>query len=261
VRESPVWAQDAGQDQYGRYADLLVKGVTQRFRWIEPGTFWMGSPASEPERNADREVRHQVTLGKGFWLGDTACTQALWKAVMGNNPAIFKDSEINPVEEVSWDDTQEFFQTLNSMVSGLNARLPTEAQWEYACRAGTHTPFSFGDNITPEQVNYYGNYPYANGKKGLYRQKTVPVKSLPANPWGLYEMHGNVWEWCQDAWQEKLPAEPVTDPEGSGGAGVLRVVRGGSWLNDGRSCRSAYRDWFVPDGRNVDLGFRLVLGH
>ena len=109
----------------------------------------------------------------------------------------------------------------------MNARLPTEAEWEYACRAGTNTPFSFGDNITPEQVNYDGNYPYADGKKGLYREKTVPVKSLPANAWGLYEMHGNVWEWCQD-WYGDYPAEPVTNPEGSQ-AGVERVVRGGSW--------------------------------
>lgn len=147
------------------------------------------------------------------------------------------------------------------MVSGLKAQLPTEAQWEYACCAGTDTPFSFGDNITPEQVNYEGNYPYAGGKKGLYRQKTVPVKSLPANPWGLYEMHGNVWEWCQDAWQEKLPAKPVTDPEGAGGDTGQRVVRGGSWLDEGRYCRSAYRLRLSPDLRFNLLGFRLALGH
>lgn len=126
VQEKPIWANAAGTDQYGRYADLLVKSVIQRFRWIEPGTFWMGSLKSEPGRY-DWEVRHQVTLSKGFWLGDTACTQTLWQAVMGNNPAHFKDNENNPVERVSWNDTQEFFQVLNSMVSDLNARLPTEA--------------------------------------------------------------------------------------------------------------------------------------
>lgn len=262
VSNQPVWASDAGQDQYGRYADLVVKGVTQKFRWIEPGTFWMGSPTSEAEREPDwagKETRHQVTLTKGYWLADSTCTQALWKTVLGSNPANFKDSANNPVETVSWDDAQEFLQTLNSMVSGLGVRLPTEAQWEYACRAGTNTPFSFGDNITPEQVNYDGNNPYANGKKGLYRQKTVPVKSLPANTWGLFEMHGNVWEWCQDAWQEKLPAEPITDPEGSG-AGVGRVVRGGSWYGNGRGVRSAIRRGLAPDVRSGNIGFRLALG-
>jgi formylglycine-generating enzyme required for sulfatase activity len=257
VREIPVWASDAGDDQYGRYADLVVKGITQRFRWIEPGTFWMGSPATEPER-FDNEVRHQVTLTKGYWLADTACTQALWKTVMGNNPAHFKDSENNPVEQVSWDDTQEFIQTLNSMVSGLNARLPTEAQWEYACRAGTNTPFSFGDNITPEQVNYDGRNPYAGGKKGLYRQKTVPVKSLPANPWGLYEMHGNVWEWCQD-WHGGYPTEPVTNPEGSSD-GSSRVLRGGSWIHGGGRVRSADRDGDTPAYRYRYIGFRFAPG-
>jgi formylglycine-generating enzyme required for sulfatase activity len=244
--DKPVWASDAGQDQYGRYADLVVKGVAQKFRWIEPGTFWMGSPASEPERY-DSEVRHQVTLSKGYWLADTACTQALWKTVMGNNPAHFKDSANNPVEKVSWDDVKEFLQTLNRMVSGLNARLPTEAQWEYACRAGTHTPFSFGDNITPEQVNYTGNL-----------GKTVPVKSLPANPWGLYEMHGNVWEWCQD-WFGDYPAEPVTNPEGSA-AGSYRVLRGGSWSINGGDVRSALRLRYTPAYRFISIGFRFALG-
>ncbi|MEN9423371.1 MAG: hypothetical protein RL122_754 [Pseudomonadota bacterium] len=257
VREIPVWASVAGDDQYGRYADLVVKGITQKFRWIEPGTFWMGSPESEPERN-DTETLHQVTLTNGFWMGDTACTQALWQTVLGNNPAYFKDNVNNPVEQVSWDDAQKFLQTLNSTVSGSNARLPTEAEWEYACRAGTNTPFSFGDNITSEQVNYDGNYPYANGKKGLYRQKTVPVKSLPPNAWGLHEMHGNVWEWCQNRYED-YPAEPVTNPEGSQ-AGVERVVRGGSWNGDGRDVRSAIRVGLVPALRSSGIGFRLALG-
>jgi formylglycine-generating enzyme required for sulfatase activity len=257
VREKPVWASEAGQDQYGRYADLVVKGVTQKFRWIEPGMFWMGSPESEPDRR-NNETLHQVTLTKGFWLADTACTQFLWTVVLDNNPARFTDDANNPVEQVSWDDTQMFLQKLNTRVSGLNARLPTEVEWEYACRAGTNTPFSFGDNISPEQVNYDGNYPYANGKKGLCRHKTVPVKSLQANAWGLCEMHGNVWEWCQD-WYGTYPAEPVTNPEGSQ-AGVGRVIRGGSFFFDGWYVRSAIRDRSSPDDRNYDLGFRLALG-
>ena len=223
----------------------------------------MGSPESEPERR-NNEVQHEVTLTQGFWLADTTVTQALWQAVMGNNPSLFSDNPNNPVEKVSWNDIQDFIKKLNALILGLQAKLPTEAQWEYACRASTTTPFSFGNNITPEQVNYNGNYPYANGKKGLYREKAVPVKSLPVNPWGLYEMHGNVWEWCQDAWQEKLPASPVTDPAGVAGgdqAAFRRVVRGGSWSAHGRHCRSACRYWSEPDDRDNVVGFRLLLGH
>ncbi|MGB3918056.1 MAG: formylglycine-generating enzyme family protein, partial [Thiothrix litoralis] len=278
AREEPLagdyWGKIEGNDRvgfdsYGLYADLNIKDIPQRFRWIAPGTFLMGSPESEAEREWNgqlkgSETQHPVTLTQGFWLADTTVTQSLWQAVMGKNPRSFTDNPNNPVEQVSWDDTQEFIKKLNGLLPGLQAKLPTEAQWEYACRAGTTTPFSFGDNITPEQVNYDGNYPYANGEKGLYRKKTVPVKSLPANPWGLYEMHGNVWEWCQDVWQEKLPASPVTDPEGVAGgdqgAGVERVVRGGSWLNGGRDVRSAIRLRGDPALRNGHLGFRLALG-
>ncbi len=217
----------------------------------------MGSPANEEQRY-DSEIQHQVTLMQGYWLADTACTQALWEAVMGNNPAHFKDDNNNPVEQISWDDVQVFLQKLNERIPGLDAALPTEAQWEQACRAGTTTPFSFGENITPEQVNYCGEYPYANGKKGLFREKTVPVKSLPANPWGLYEMHGNVLEWCQD-WFGDYPAEPVADPLGSI-AGSYRMLRGGTWRSHGGYVRSANRGRFTPDYRSYFVGFRFALG-
>jgi formylglycine-generating enzyme required for sulfatase activity len=258
VREKPVWASAAGDDQYGRYADLVVKGITQKFRWIEPGTFWMGSPESEPGRS-NNEARHQVTLTKGYWLGDTACTQALWKIVMGSNPSGFQDDVNNPVEKVSWNDTQEFLKMLNSEIFNLQARLPTEAEWEYACRASNIAPFSFGENITSEQANYCGTNPYWTGEKGVYRQKTVPVKSLPANPWGLYEIHGNVWEWCQD-WYGNYPQELVTDPTGLE-LGVGRIIRGGSWYNHGRLVRSAYRAGRNSTNRDKGIGFRLALGH
>jgi hypothetical protein len=162
----PDWAQRIGRDAYGLWAELEVKGITQRCRWIAPGTFLMGSPKSEKDRKSN-ETQHEVTLTQGYWLADTACTQALWETVMGNNPANFKDDKNNPVEQVSWDDAHEFLKQLNKLIPGLDAHLPSEAQWEYACRAGTITPFSFGANITPEQVNYHGEYPYANGKKGL----------------------------------------------------------------------------------------------
>ena len=207
-----VGDQTSGVDQYGLYIDLSIKQCIQRFRWIEPGTFLMGSPETEPGCYDD-EAQHQVTISQGYWLADTACTQALWQVVMGNNPSRFKNDANNSVEQVSWNNVQQFIELLNKMIPGLNAGLPSEAQWEYACRAGTTTPFSFGKNITPAQVNYDGELPYADGNKGLNRKKTVPVKSLPANPWGLYEMHGNVWEWCQD-WFGDYSAESVEDPLG-----------------------------------------------
>jgi formylglycine-generating enzyme required for sulfatase activity len=252
----PSWATGMGQDNYGLYAELELKGIIQRFRWINPGTFMMGSPNDEPERT-DTEQQHQVTLTQGYWLADSACTQALWLAVTGKNPGRFQENTNNPVENVSWDDVQAFIQQLNQGFPDLWARLPTEAEWEYACRAGTITPFSFGDNITTEKVNYNGNYPYADAK-GQYREKIVPVKSLPANPWGLYEMHGNVWEWCADGYGEYEPTaaiDPTRPGEGSG-----RVLRGGSWGYNAGSTRSAYRDGFIPVVRDDSYGFRLALG-
>ena len=247
-----------GVDEFGLYADLQFNAVNQRFRWIVPGKFLMGSPDTEPERWKN-ETQHEVTLTQGYWLADSACTQALWRAVTGDNPSRFQGNDDNPVEQVSWDDAQAFIAKLNRLVPGLHARLPTEAEWEYACRAGTSTPFSFGGNITPEQVNYNGEYPYADGKKGQYRGKTVPVKSLPPNPWGLYEMHGNVWEWCQDWFVGEYGTEPQVDPQGPS-TGAYRVLRGGSWGSDGGDVRSAYRSRNEPGFRNYNIGFRLALG-
>lgn len=162
----------------------------------------------------------------------------------GSNPSHFQDDPRNPVEQVSWDDVQGFIGELKRRLPGLPVRLPSEAKWEYACRAGTTTPLSFGEDITPELVNYDGNHPYAGGEKGLYRQKTVPVASLPANPWGLCEMHGNVCEWCADRYGG-YPTEPQVDPQGSQ-TGDGRVLRGGSWHIFGGCVRSAYRHWYVP---------------
>jgi formylglycine-generating enzyme required for sulfatase activity len=255
------WACAYGEDEFGLWQAFEVQGVRQLLRWIPPGQFWMGSPETEAERGSD-EIRHHVTLTQGFWLADTACTQALWEAVVGENPSRFKDDPSNPVEWVSWKDVKEkFLPALNRQVPGLEAVLPSDAQWEYACRAGTQTPFGFGEKITPEQVNYDGNYPYAGGEKGEYRRKTVPVKSLPANGWGLYEMHGNVREWCEDVLGD-YPSEAVVDPVGpqDGVEGRWRVLRGGGWHNDGGFCRSAYRYAYEPDGRNGDFGFRLARG-
>ncbi|MBL8398919.1 MAG: formylglycine-generating enzyme family protein [Candidatus Accumulibacter sp.] len=255
--EKPPWASAVGSDEYGRYAEITIDGVRQRFRWIEPGSFEMGSPASEPGCGSD-EVQHTVTLSRGFWLADTACSQAFWQAVTRSNPSDFKEVPRNPVENVSWNDAQSFVAELNRHLPGLQARLPSEAEWEYACRAGTTTPFSFGGNIWPEQVNYDGNRPYASGKKGRYRARTVPVGSLPPNAWGLYEMHGNVSEWCAD-WYGSYPMGAQTDPRGPQ-TGVYRVLRGGSWFYYGRYVRSAYRSRYVPGERSDGSGFRLALG-
>lgn len=250
-----------GEDEFGLYADLQIKSIAQRFRFIPAGTFLMGSPKDEPER-FDDETQHEVTLSQGFWLADTTITQELWQAVMGNNPSHFKDSAQLPVDNVSWDDAQAFIQQLKVLMPQLPVSLPTEAQWEYACRAGTTTPFSFGENITSEQVNYNGYYPYQRGGKGLYREKTVPVKSLPPNAWGLYEMHGNVWEWCEDVYQSDLGRFTMVDPLGADTRGsFLHLLRGGSWLAVGRDVRSAARYNRTADSISSNCGFRLALGH
>ena len=251
------WADKVGQDQIGFYAEFSFKGVVQRMRWISPGKIMMGSPENESERSKN-EQQHEVILTRGYWLADTACTQALWQAVMGKNPSKFH-GETLPVETVSWKDTQKFIHQLNQEKDELNLRLPSEAEWEYACRAGTQSAFSFGGNITPEQVNYNGKYPYADVEKGINRAKTVPVRSLPQNQWGLFEMHGNVWEWCSD-WFADYQLDESTDPIGPD-EGAFRVLRGGSWFHYGRDVRSAYRNHHVPVRRLNFIGFRLARGH
>jgi hypothetical protein len=237
--------KDIKQDEYGDYYDWVVHGVTQRFRWMSAGSFLMGSRASEEDRSDD-ETQHRVTLTQGFWMADTACTQDLWVAVMGDNPADFSDDLENPVENVSWDDVQIFLQRINDLAPEMVVRLPSEAEWEYACRAGTTSAFSFGMEIDDDQVNYDSNF-----------GQTVPVKVAPANPWGLYQMHGNVWEWCQD-WYDEYPTGSVIDPSEIVG-GTERVLRGGSWSDDGEDCRSAYRFYNSPDSRDSDIGFRFAL--
>jgi len=264
----PSWASAWGEDAYGIFADLMIKDnpeITQRFRLIAAGEFMMGSPDNEASRESDEDY-HQVAISKDYWLADTTVTQAFWQAIMGKNPAHFRDNLNNPVERISWDDAQAFIQKLNQQFQtdlGEDViRLPTEAEWEHACRAGTETPFSLGENITPEQVNYDGNYPYHNGEKGEYREKTVKVKTFPPNSWGLYEMHGNVWEWCADAWQGQLGELAVVDPfNDNSDSGANRVVRGGSWIGSGENVRSAFRDHVSPGYRSFRIGLRLSLGH
>jgi formylglycine-generating enzyme required for sulfatase activity len=265
--------------------------------WVRPGTFTMGSPAEEVDRDED-ETRHAVALTKGFYMGKYQVTQGLYQAVMGANPSEFTtpvESETStakrPVERVSWYDALVFCNTLSMlsnltpvykingstdtsrwgevptsdnaawdavvMVSDANGyRLPTEAEWEYACRAGTSTPFSTGNTITADQANYNGNAPYNGNAAGENLERTTEAGIYAPNAWGLYDMHGNVWEWCWDMYGS-YGSGTVTDPTGAA-AGSFRVGRGGAWSNGARILRSAYRDRNSPTARSFYLGFRVV---
>ena len=255
----PSWASLWGEDEKGAWVSFNYKNIEQRFRFIKPGRFMMGSPTDEPDRE-DIEALHEVQITHGYWIAETTVNQSFYKAVTEKESSDLTGDGSFPVDSVSWDDAIAFIEALNQEADTSFA-LPTEAQWEYACRAGTTTTFSFGETITSEQVNFDGNFPYNNSEKTTYREKTVPVGSLPVNQWGLYEMHGNLWEWCSDWFgdydlSEKLQVDP-NGPE----AGERRVLRGGSWYSDGRSCRSAVRLHFLPDYRSFNFGFRLVSGH
>jgi len=223
-------------------------------RWINPGKFSMGSPYEKLHRN-HYESQHEVTLTRGFWMADTACSQEMWQAVMETNPSRNNGTR-RPVENVSWDDCSEFPHRINGIIKNFSLSLPTEAQWEYACRAGTRDPFSFGINITPDQVNYNGEYPYIGENKALNRGETVEVKSLPPNQWGLHEMHGNVWEWCND-WYARFETDSVIDPVGPA-QGKYRVLRGGSAYSGAADCRSAARSRCHSAGRYIRNGFRFL---
>lgn len=261
----PPWAEAWGDDRYGLWAELLVKGVTQRLRWVAPGSFVMGSPVQEDGHQSNEGPQHTVTFTQDLWLADTACTQALWMAVVGGkNPSRFTGDAELPVEHVSWDDVEKFLTELQAPAffpPGVEAVLPTEAEWEYTCRAGgvPGTPFSFGKNISPNQVNYDGNLPYSGAAKGEYRNKTIAVKALPANDWGLYQMHGNVWEWCSDA-TRTYTADAVTDPIGATGKQVENfAIRGGSWAIDAQFARSATHYSRERGRRYSFVGFRFAL--
>ncbi len=238
----------------------LGGGVKLDLVRIEAGEFEMGSPVGEEGRGRDEGPQHRVRISKPFYMGKYEVTQAQWRAVMGDNPSYFKGDDL-PVEQVSWEDAQRFCEKL-SQRSGRSIRLPTEAEWEYACRAGTETPFHFGATLSTQQANYDGNYMYGEGSKGEYREKTTPVGGFPANGWGLHDAHGNVREWCAD-WYDTSHYEdqpdPDVDPSGPG-SGADRVLRGGSWYNGPGYCRSAFRYRDSPDLRYRLIGFRVASG-
>ncbi len=249
----PAWSQ-APAEKPGK----LKNSIGIEFANIPAGKFLMGTPATEKERNPD-ETQHEVTLTQGFRMGVHEVTQAQYEQVMGQNPSFFKDSML-PVEQVSYNDALEFCQKLSDLpaekAAGRKYRLPTEAEWEYCSRAGTSTPFHFGQELNGTQANCNGEVPYGTTQKGAYVGKTTPVGSYPPNAWGLYDMHGNVWEWCQDR-EGEYPKQSVTDPRGSK-VGSNCVTRGGGWYLEAANCRSAYR-WNVPSIRNYGFGFRLAL--
>lgn len=231
----------------------LANALGMKFAWIPPGTFLMGSPTNEVGRSHD-EIPHRVTLAKGFYLGVYLVTQEQWQSVMGHDPSRFKDERNLPVDGVSWHDCLDFITSLRQG-DRYPYRLPTEAEWEYSCRAGTMTPFHFGETISTEQANYNGNYAYGDGSKGVYRGKTTPVGSFPANAWGLHDMHGNLMEWCAD-WHGDYANGDLADPQGPT-SGKLRVLRGGSWYLNPGNCRSARRGKNEPGLRYLNCGFRL----
>lgn len=241
---------------------------------IPGGTFLMGSPSDELDRYNDESPQHEVTVPT-FLMGRYPVTQAQWRYVAAQprinrnlnlDPSHFKGTTL-PVEQVFWEDAVEFCDRI-SQLTRRTYRLPTEAEWEYACRAGTTTPFHFGETITTDLANYRGtdnkdlnwSGSYGNGPKGIYREKTTPVEQFQvANAFGLCDMHGNVWEWCLDHWHDNYEGAP-TDGSAwiTGGDRDRRVVRGGSWVDNPRYCRSACRGNYNLDNRDFTLGFRVV---
>jgi formylglycine-generating enzyme required for sulfatase activity len=247
--------------------------------WLPGGVFTMGSPIQEAGRVGDEGPAHEVTLTRGFWLGRTPVTQAQWEAVMGANPSRFKSAD-RPVESVSWEDCQRFLAKLNERVPGLDARLPTEAEWEYACRAGTkgatwvgeltykgirHAPeldaiawYAGNSGVDFELANGYDSTGWPGKQYPHTRAGTHPVGKRVPNPWGLYDMLGNVWEWCSD-WKGPYDAEAAVDPPGPS-KGTARVLRGGSWNYCARNVRAAGRCAYSPGILGVYVGFRLAGG-
>jgi formylglycine-generating enzyme required for sulfatase activity len=256
------------RQQAQEFIEDLGNGVQLEMVAIPSGSFVMGSPEDEPERSSDESPQHTVTI-KSFFLGKYPVTQAQWQAVaslpqvnreLDAEPSHFK-GENRPVEQVSWYDAVEFCDRL-SQHTGKPYRLPSEAEWEYACRAGTTTPFHFGETITSELANYNANYTYGAGVKGVYREETTPIGSFGvANAFGLYDMHGNVWEWCTDHWHNSYEGAPTDGSawlDDNDNYNDNRMLRGGSWLLNPEDCRSAYRGNDDAGLRHYADGFRVV---
>ena len=273
---------ERSQQEAYRYVETLPEGLNLEMVAIPSGTFLMGSPELEHDRFEDESPQHSVTI-QPFFIGRYAVTQAQWQIVAGLpqvdqelqiDPSNFKGND-RPVEQVSWLDAVEFCKRL-SVATGREYRLPSESEWEYACRAGTTTPFHCGETITGKIANYDSSETYLREKKTKSRQETTPVGSFPANRFGLQDMHGNVWEWCEDDWHHNYEGAPndgrawlnldaidvssdQAEPSNQSESGTPRkLIRGGSWDYDPRYCRSAYRNLNSPDNRDDFIGFRVV---
>ena len=267
----PDWASGWGEDERAPWASITVRKATMRLRWIPSGRFLMGSPEKEAGRYEEEGPQHEVTIERGFWMFATPCTQELWEAVMGDNPSRFR-SPTRPVEKVSWDDCQDFVKRLNGRLEGLVLSLPSEAQWEYACRAGTEAATYAGDmkilgeNNVPvlDGIAWYGGncgveFDLPSGEDvsvwpekqhAFERGGTRPVGLKRPNAWGLYDMLGNVWEWCADEYRRYGSDASQRSAD--------RVLRGGSWNDDARHVRAACRYGYDPGHRNDDIGFRCA---
>ena len=253
-----------------------VYGFT--FRWIPPGEFMMGSPTSEPDRVENEGPQHKVRISKGFWLGECEVSQEQWEAVMRSNPSFFRGKS-RPVEQIDWDDCQTFIKKLNGKDTKNKFRLPTEAEWEYACRAGTLTPMFNGDlnilglNNAPDldPIAWYAGNSGSGNSRDFDSSKwtetqffhtragTHPVGKKAPNPWGLYDIHGNVWEWCQDWYAEDYYSfSPKVDPKGPS-TGKKRVGRGGAWYDHAKTFRAAFRLPLKPSFKSKVMGLRLLL--
>jgi formylglycine-generating enzyme required for sulfatase activity len=233
--------------------------------WIQPGTFTMGSPTNEAGRRDTEGPETQVTISHGFWMCKHETTQGEFQAVMGYNPSKFQGDTNRPVEQVSWKDATNYCFKLTlreriarRMPAGYAYRLPTEAEWEYACRAGTTTAMAYGNSLSSIQENFQGGYPYGGAATGPDLMRTTAVGSYAPNAWGLCDMHGNVGEWCLDWFSASLPGGSVTDPRGPK-EGSCRVVRGGNWSHSGAICRSAIRFSYAEFNFMERYGFRIVL--
>jgi formylglycine-generating enzyme required for sulfatase activity len=258
-------AENAKPGKPSKIGDILKNSLGMKLTYIPAGDFVMGSPETEANRGDD-EGQHKVVFTQPILMATTAVTQKQWRAIMGISQGEQRDEadpssklrgegDDYPIYFVSWDDAVDFCRKL-SQKERREYRLPTEAEWEYACRAGTTTPFNTGETITSDQANYNGNFVYGIGAKGENRDQTVTVGMFKPNAWGLYSMHGNVSTWCSD-WYGDYPKADVTDPQGAG-SGEGRVVRGGSWFGEPTACRSAARYKKPPEGRFNFIGLRVV---
>jgi formylglycine-generating enzyme required for sulfatase activity len=264
----------AGATSSGQFYRVLIT-VPTNMAWVEPGSFVMGSPTNEAARNAD-ETQFAVTLTNGFYVSKYLVTQGAYLALMNTNPSYYNTNNLftqdltRPVEEVSWSDATNYCailtqqaQAAGQIFTNWTYRLPTEAQWEYACRGGTTTPLYYGSNLLSGMANFDGDYQYiggfgnSNNPSGVFLDRTASVGSYQPNPAGLYDMAGNVWEWCED-WYGAYPTNGVINPQGPA-TGTRRVLRGGTLDSTGSECRSANRDDSNPSSRFDTVGFRVVL--